>query len=185
MSRKKEITLEGFLSLVKTDSEGAISKIYDFYRSSFLSFGKKYTKNENLIIDAFQEAVLSLYNNAMKDKISVKNSTLKTYLFAIGKYKLINILQRENKYTEFQEYEELEHIDLDDEKVDIPVEVEQAYTQLGSTCQKMIELFYYRRYSIEAIMHTLNLKNKNSVKANKSRCIKKLRSLIEQIKETK
>ena len=56
----------------------------------------------------------------------------------------------------------------------------KALNSLGSKCQEIIRLFYYSNYSNEAIMHRMNYENENTVKAHKSRCIKKLRTLIQQ-----
>lgn len=185
MSKNKEIGLEVFLELVSSDAECAVSQVYDSYRSAFLMFARKISKNKELAIDAFQEAVIALYENAVRGKIESNGTSLKTYLFAIGKNKLITILNKEGKYVSMPEYERSMSVDDSGEDVQLPAEIEIAYQRLGDTCQKIIELYYYRRYSIEAIMQSLDLTSENSVKANKSRCIKQLRNLVAKSKVRK
>ena len=53
-----------------------------------------------------------------------------------------------------------------------------AFEKLGENCQKIINLFYLDKKSIKQIKILGNYKNENTVKAQKSRCMKTLRELI-------
>ena len=56
--------------------------------------------------------------------------------------------------------------------------IRYAINKLGGKCKELILLFYYKRYSIEAIMHQMGYKNENTVKAHKSRCMKSLEKIV-------
>lgn len=174
----EEIGFNDFLSMFQKDREKAISQIYGTYRSAFMFFARKYTNDEDLIIDAFQEAVIAFYQNATNGNITDVGSTIKTYLFSIGKFKLFSLLKKEAKYIPIEN-----EVILDTKKqesIEIPEEIINAYDLLGETCKRIIVLFYYKRYSIDAIMNSMDFKNENTVKANKSRCIKQMRQLISE-----
>lgn len=179
MSKDDEITdLFELRQMFQRDTEKTISIIYNNYRESFLQFSKKYTVNEVLIVDAFQDAVIALYQNLMEDKITSNNSKVKTYLFEIGKHKLFNGIRKESNIYKIQnEQPNYSYTDTDyNEEVSLPMK--EAIGKLGKTCKKLLILYYYRKYSINAIMYELNMKTENSVKANKSRCLKKMRLII-------
>jgi len=171
-------------SIFIEDADKAISLVYKYYRNAFMVFAKKITLDDNLIIDAFQEAVIALYQNLIENKISTNNCTVKTYLFEIGKHKLFNILRKENKQIltddlklNFDIYcNEIKNTDNE-----IIIKLSKALEKLGKTCQKLLNLYYYKKFSINAIMHTLDMKSENSVKSNKSRCIKNLKLLISKV----
>ena len=69
--------------------------IYAMYRSDFLSFAaNKFNCDNNEATDVFQDAVIALYENIRDGKITVFESSIKTYLFSIAKYKLLNNIQK-------------------------------------------------------------------------------------------
>jgi RNA polymerase sigma-70 factor (ECF subfamily) len=75
-------------------------------------------------------------------------------------------------------------IDAPDEVKDAPEElllsqVEKAMDNLGDGCKEIITMFYYQKCSIMDIVERLDYKNENVVKAHKSRCMKRLKELVQ------
>ena len=179
---KKLTKQTGILDLVQSfqiDPDAAMAKIYRLYRDEYLAFSKSISEKEDLRVDSFQEAVIGLYENLSRDKIQTGSSTVKTYLFSIGKNKLLNAIQKEKKYTELQSIKEKEHT-LENNLEEVNGFLTKAVDQLGQRCQDVLIKFYYYRYSIEAIMHDMQYKNENTVKAHKSRCLSQLRDIIKK-----
>lgn len=177
----KDETITDLFELKKQfrqNAEKTISIIYNNYRESFLLFSKKITTNEELVIDAFQDAIIALYQNLIEDKITVNNSNVKTYLFEIGKHKVYNSIRKENIVVKNIERIPSTTIDLYEEDNKDSTTVNLAIAKLGKTCRNLLILYYYRKYSINAIMYELKMKTENSVKANKSRCLKQLKLLV-------
>ena len=56
--------------------------------------------------------------------------------------------------------------------------IQTALQQLSESCRKLMILFYYRQYSIEAIMHSMGYLNENVTKSHKSRCLKQLKEIF-------
>lgn len=161
-------------------------KMYQLYyrdfKQDFIRYGRKYTPDRDLILDAYHDTFIILYENILSGRLSEMTSSLKTYVFSVGKYTLLNKLRKRRKTIHSDDLEirdlpvksELEEID----QSEVSDHLRQAIRSLGDACQSLLILFYYKKYSIEAMMHELGYKNENTVKAYKSRCLRKLKSLI-------
>ncbi|OFY07502.1 MAG: hypothetical protein A2W93_06370 [Bacteroidetes bacterium GWF2_43_63] len=80
--------------------------LYAVYRNDFIRFGcKKSGCTEEECADAFQEAVIALYENIRDKRLTEMNSSVKTYLFSIGKFKLINLQKRKLLHGNFCSHE--------------------------------------------------------------------------------
>lgn len=163
----------------------ALEQLYLAYREDFIAFAQKYQAESDDILDAYQDAIIALYENVRTKKLTSMTSSVKTYLFSIGKFKLIDKLKAKRKFMQNEVWKEeeqeitnayLSQVELNDRQQ----KLRQAINQLGGQCKELLILFYYRRYSIEAIKYELGFKNKNTVKANKSRCMKSLKTIIQQ-----
>jgi len=177
--------INSLIEAFDSDREATLAAIYKTYRASFIHFGRQLTDDEDLMVDCFQDAVIGLYENLAIGKVTDQNSTIKTYLYAIGKHKIMNAQKKKNnqmklvmKQAETEElYKEKENLDFQ------KAMISDAFDQLGEKCRNILLKFYYERYSIEAIMVNMDYKNENTVKAHKSRCLSQLREIVKSIKE--
>ncbi len=176
---KKLILQTGLLDLVdafERDADGVLAQVYTLYRQEYLIYSRSISENETLCVDSFQEAVIGLYENLKRDKIKEEKSTVKTYLFSIGKHKLLNAIKKEMKHV-YSEIDKESFINVEDQKDSgrLKEMISEKFDKLGQRCQDVLLRFYYHRYSINAIMLDMKFKNENTVKAHKSRCLAKLR----------
>lgn len=77
-------------------------KHYESYRSAYINFARRYTSDEDLIADSYQDSFIALYENIVERKVTELNSSVKTYVFSIAKYSLFSSLVRrlpENTYA--------------------------------------------------------------------------------------
>lgn len=58
--------------------------------------------------------------------------------------------------------------------------IEKAIEKLGQQCQDILQLFYAKNWSMEAIAQKVGLRNDKVVKAQKYRCIQKAKELAEK-----
>ena len=171
------------LQALQTEGSKALEQLYVAYREDFLAFARRYETEEADILDVYQDAIIALFENVNSGKISSLKSTVKTYLFSIGKFKLIDRLKAKGKMLPTEEVDQWnDQIDNSfeeqEELTQRQLELKEAINELGEQCKELLTLFYYRQYSIEAIRLTMDYKNDNTVKANKSRCMKSLREII-------
>ncbi len=159
--------------------ERAIRDVYRLHRDSFLKYCQTWSSNSDVHLDCFQEAVIALYENLVKGKIKTDQSSLKTYLFAIGKHKVLNELEKRKRREKRKELQKEYIIEESKESEETEkLNLKKTIDQLGTSCKDLLVKFYYHQYSIEAIMIDMDYKNQNTVKAHKSRCMKKLRELM-------
>ena len=60
--------------------------------------------------------------------------------------------------------------------------MQKALNQMGGKCKEILKLFYYQEMKLDEIVETMSYENKDVAKSQKSRCLKNLRKLINEIK---
>ena len=110
------------------------------------------------------------------------NSSISTYLFAIGKYKIYHSFREKAKVNITENIEIVEkNFDFDvnfDDKITTnqQTQLKLGLKKLGKRCKEVLELVY-SGYDLDEITEILNYSDKNVLKSQKSRCIKQLRKL--------
>ena len=169
---------------IKRGDEQLLSKLYENYRKEFLKFGFKYLKDEAKILDVYQDAFIAFYENVRAGKISNLQSTIKTYIFSIGKYKLIHQFKADITEVSHEDVAGFEFIDAsfdqEEELNEMQQLLQEALSKLNDKCRELLILFYYRKYSMESIVETMAYKNENVVKNQKKRCMKYLKEVIQK-----
>jgi len=157
-----------------------LEMIYLQYKGGFIEFARKYPIAVDDVLDIYHDSIIALYENILQGKLSDLKSSIKTYLFAIGKYKIFAYLNRAAKQEMMPEDELVEEIDLYemDTAEERLVNLQQALLRLGPKCRQMLTLFYYKGLKLEEIQHQMAYESKETVKSQKSRCLKQLKNII-------
>lgn len=179
----EDITLEE----LKQGSEEKLRKVYEDNRDKFINFAKRYNLPQDDVIDIYQDAYVAFYNNVMSGKIKKMTSSISTYLFSIGKYLIFDKMKKNNK-TINSDYnmdivrdqeDVMEHITLNAEELTYEQQLlRKHFSSLGKQCQELLNLFYYRGFTIKDILEQGSYNNENVIKSSKSRCMKTLKELI-------
>lgn len=133
--------------------------------------------------DIFQDGLLAFYKLVRRGKISY-DTNVEAYVFSICRNLwLKQIGKRSNT------------IEIKDELLDIPTEdvrlnklmeddqraiIDAILTQLGADCKQVLYYYYYERKKLKEIVHLMHYANEQVVKNKKSKCMKKLRVLIDE-----
>lgn len=143
------------LRLWLSSNAAALDDFYEKHRQAFLRFANPYQLDDADVIDAYQDAIIILFEQVQSGKLSQLTSSLQTYLFAIGKRKLIDQLRKKNRQFALGESVVPEPLD---ESIFESIELnhrqkllKESIDELGEKCKEILLLFYYRRYSIESI----------------------------------
>ncbi|MEC3879210.1 RNA polymerase sigma factor [Parapedobacter sp. 10938] len=155
--------------------------IYLQYKSGFLAFAQRYPITTEVALDIYHDSMIVLYENMVKGKLNGLKSSIKTYLYAIGKYKIFAYLksnpqQEEPLGDELTEEMTLFEIDTTEERLKL---LQRAYLQLGPKCQQVLHLFYYKGLKLDDIQRQMSYESKDTVKSQKSRCLKQLKQIIQ------
>ena len=74
------------LSIIKEGNPKVLEQIYDEYRRPFLLWAvQNYKCDDDAALEVYQKAYTILYFNIKSGKLQQLSSSLKTYLFAVGK----------------------------------------------------------------------------------------------------
>ncbi|MDX1478954.1 MAG: sigma-70 family RNA polymerase sigma factor [Saprospiraceae bacterium] len=171
------------LGLLQTDPDTGITELYKYLRDAFLSFSRKQGYPEEIAQEAYHDAILGFYNLYRTGQYSGERASVKTLVFAIGKNQALQKMRKERKHMQTDELDD-RYVNLWQDQAKEQVaddDSEQLAYALGllpESCRGILTLFYYHRFSIEAIRHRLGHANDNVTKSHKSRCLRKLKELF-------
>jgi RNA polymerase sigma factor (sigma-70 family) len=173
------------LRRIKDDDARVITHVYKKYHDEFLRFVRKGFPQFSIesTEDAFNESFNALYRNVKVGRLKSLSSSLKTYLFQIGKYKVIDEINRCRKtdgseIITFIPDQEILSLDLFEEK-DLEIKktrlLSETVERLKETCKTLLKLFWYDKKSDKEILELTDYKDTDTVKNQRSRCMKALR----------
>jgi len=158
--------------------KNALADVYLAYKNEFLFYFKSFQINREALLDIYQDSIVVIYQKFLREGLELKESSLKTYLFGIGKNKV---------YTYFK-HNKIKNIDLsrlkieddnytDSEPNPYAVKLSEKLNELSYSCKRVLEFYYYRGFTIKEIVEATGYKDENTVKSHKSRCLKRLKQL--------
>ena len=174
-----------WLRRLQRGEEEAYRQVYRDHKEEFVNWSRQRFKNvsRDSALEIFQDAVVALLDHAVRGQLEEIEAGPKTYLFAVGKYKLYERNRRKERTTEEKELAEVIEKNqyyfpadqVDKQEVD---KVRKALGRMAEPCRSLLNLFYLGENSTEAIAYKLGYKNTDVVKSQKIRCLRKLRNIL-------
>ena len=170
---------------IRSGGQTELAIIYEEYRTEFLQWiTKEYDCSMDDGKDLYQLVILIFYDNIKRGKLEHLVSSIKTYLFGIGKNLAKDNMRKEKKFIPINQEKWIKEylIDEPDQQIDDNVfaMAKKALVKLGQPCQRLIELFYYENKSMQEITEAMNYKNADTAKNQKSKCMARLRKLVDE-----
>ncbi len=174
---------EVIIEEIRNGNSNQLAIIYREYRSEFIAWiTANYSCSRDEARDVYQVSILTLHENILNNKLQKLQSSVKTYLFAIGK----------NKFLEFKKSDSRISSDVDATTIDIEdvstwdyEEKEQklqvtakSLEKLGDPCKTLLELYYFHGMSMDEIAGKLSYKNRATTKNLKCKCLARLRKIF-------
>lgn len=172
---------EDLLRELSADPGRTLGVLYERHKQTFLGVMRRIGGSPDLHKEVYHDTILAFYDIWTDGRYDPTRASVSTLLCAIGKNKLLTRLGKERRNVEWTELTLVEDRadDLPQTNEHMIRAVEGALSTLGEGCREIITLFYYHRSSIRQIAERLNYKNENVVKAHKSRCIKRLKEILQ------
>jgi RNA polymerase sigma factor (sigma-70 family) len=169
---------------IRKGDQTVLNGLYLKYRKIFEQWAMNHYKiDEDLSAEVYQQAFIAFYYNVKEGKLTHLSSSLKTYLFSIGK----NILREHFKAAQ----KTPEPLEVSLEGLDYSITdkydqmhnktiVGQLLVRIGEPCKSVLELYYFYDYSLESIAATLNYKTEQIAAKRKFICLKQLRAMLQE-----
>lgn len=172
------------ISAIKSGSKEVLQHFYLEHRDGFMWFIRlKFSVSDADAEDLYQDAVIALVENIRKGKLDNLASSLKTYLFSIGKFMAYKNYKQQLKISLAEGEtlpEELEWIDTDEQDANEAIIqlIQSKLNEMGEGCKRILIMFYFEEKKIEDIVKAGNYAGKDVVKSQKSRCLAQLKKLV-------
>ena len=201
------MTDQEYIEGIRNSDRLVFASLYEAFRADFLRLfrARHKTRNPEQILDAYQDACVVLWNNIHDGKLtwsSLKenHASLRTYLFCIGRNKLVSSYRktrkeikaddlelfsmRKNGNALSDDYHNSQYLLQDEELSEREMIIDQLVADMQEPCNTLLRLHYWEKMSGQQIATMLNYKNPDSVKTQKLKCMKKLRAaLITRLKQ--
>lgn len=161
----------------------AITQIYQEHASVARSFimGKGATEQD--ADDIFQETVVSFIESVQKGKFR-RESGIRTFLISISKNLWYNEIRRRQRAGNREKLYVMEQEDPDIREIIGDQEVRNLLNQmlndLGNSCRKVLELFYFEDLPMKDIVSHLHYENEQVVRNKKYKCLQQLTEKMKQ-----
>lgn len=168
---------------IKLGDRSDLGVVYKAYREEFIYWlTKNYQCDMDEAKDLYQYAILVFYKNTVDGKLDTLSSSIKTYLFAIGKNQVLKKAKQNSRFS----YHIIDNVmdQTDDARHDKLVYeanltyVHEAMQELSDPCKKLIQLTYFHKLSMDEITKQLGYKNSNTTKNLKYKCVQRLKKII-------
>lgn len=178
-SRKREQLIDN----LKRGDTGCLDEVYLENRDAFLNWIRKsFNLKEEDAADIYQDTLIAFYENIRKGKLERLSANVQTYLFSIGK----NLaLKRHRSMRMIKKHEDALILEVDNvedpfsEDVDErTMAVKKAFEKMEEPCHSILKRYYYFRQSMAEIAEMMDYKNADTVKSQKSRCMRHMKEMV-------
>lgn len=154
----------------------ALQELYKAY-PAIRHFVKTHGGNDDDAKDVFQESLIVLYRNVLKDEFQL-TSTINTYLYSVCKYMWKDQLVKKNREVMISmadvPMEEIKSMVQEEERMK---KMDSILAQLGEKCNAIFKLFYFQKQSMEQVADQLGYKSVDTAKTQKYKCLERARTL--------
>lgn len=141
---------------------------------------KKFNLDQDAAVEIFQLAIIILYDNVCSGKLQSIQGNIKTYLIGIARNKAYEYL-RTRKTSSLDDQDYLINSYILEEEEDVKEEqliiAENALKELGDPCKSLLNLYYYKKKSMEQIAAEMGYSNRDTAKNQKYKCLKRLQNI--------
>jgi RNA polymerase sigma factor (sigma-70 family) len=179
------MTDQEILQRIKVDDPKIITQVYKQYHDEFIRFVRKGYPQLSVESagDAYSECFHALYRNVKVGKLVSLTCSLKSYLFQIGKYKVIDEINRKCRleqkeivqYLPSDEILELDYFDEKDETIKKTRLLHEIVGILTDPCKTLLNLFWFEQKRDVEIVAQMKYTSTDTVKMQRSRCMKSLK----------
>lgn len=159
-------------------SDRALTQIYRRYFPMVLHLVLANSGDEDDAKDIYQEALVVVYEQISGGSLEL-HCQLKTYLYSVSRRLWLKALSRRGRFIGLTDTEEAE--DVSDDLAQHETRNRQfdqmasSLDKLGEPCRTLLEDFYIRDMSMQAITEKFGYTNADNAKTQKYKCLQRLK----------
>lgn len=142
--------------------------------------------------DIFQESLIVLMQKVKSGSILIsREGALFSYLVQIGKLTACNLIRKRKDITSEDVvtisdnlHKEYEDISVDEKQKSQDEFLDKVFDSLPSDCKTLLKHFYWGRKQMDRIASVLGMRNADSVKTKKNKCMNKFRNIAAMLIES-
>lgn len=174
---------EKILKAFKREDQVIMKAFYDNQKEAFLSFIMgKFSMSADHAAILFQDSFTTLYLNIRKGSLELPlKSSLRTYLFSLGKYKALNnIRNQKNKsfVDEIPDEAVLPQVERMLEIEETKKKTKALLERIGEPCRKLLTYLFIEEKDYEEVGRLLGIEKSGTLRKRKFDCLKKMRALL-------
>jgi RNA polymerase sigma factor (sigma-70 family) len=173
-----------FIKKIKGGNTSLLDDFYIKYRSGFIQWAiKKFSISTETATDIFQDVMIAFYENIMANRLTVLTCDLKTYLYQIGRNKLVDFTKKESRAVTFNQADWIKEYQVENEfvaynnTITINNQLNNYLSALCDNCQMVLKLFYLQELSLKEVAALMGYKNADVAKKKRYECFKKLTAI--------
>jgi RNA polymerase sigma-70 factor (ECF subfamily) len=176
-------------AILRGDEE-PLRLIYTEYQHDFITWSTgKFNCTEDRSREIFQECVVALYDNIRSGRLKTLSSSLKTYLFAVGRNKFME-WNRNKQCTRRRKVGFGRHCACSsiektiEQKEKLIVMAFEAVDSLNEPCRSILIDYYINGFSLDELTMKYAYNQKNTTKTKKYKCLKRLQRRFKSLNST-
>lgn len=165
--------------------------IYSEMRSGFAAIISRSfawaSVSENDIEDLYHQSLIILMQKVKDGSVvTLREGALFSYLVQIGKLTMSNLLRKRRVTFSIEQHKDQGEVSIDiDEKQQLQNEfLDRVILSLPNQCRELLKYFYWERKSMEDIANILGMRNADSAKSKKSKCMMRMREIAAALIES-
>lgn len=171
---------------IKTGDNQPLYNLYNEFRDDFIRWAlNTFPVNEEEAKDVFQECIIRFYRNITNNSLQHLTCDIKTYLWAIGKYQLLNLTKIKQRTVTYSTDKLINTTEAAEDSMSNKEEenhnkemVRQHLSLLDEKSRRILEMYYLEGKDMKTIAEEIGYKNADVAKKKKYEVMKKLASLV-------
>ncbi|HEY3403668.1 MAG TPA: sigma-70 family RNA polymerase sigma factor [Ohtaekwangia sp.] len=173
---------ELIVSEIRKKNEVVLRELYKMHFPMVMNLVCSNSGTEQEAKDIYQEAVIAFYERVQQEHFRL-TCRIKTFLYAICRRLWLKRLSEKKRFhgniDETETFLQIDDVMLDmDEREKQFSQMSKALDGLGEPCRSIIEDFYIRDLSMEAIRDKFGYTNADNAKNQKYKCLQRLKKLF-------
>ena len=191
-ARLPDVFADGFavLARLQAGDESLLTLIYTTFAPEFSRWAARcYGADAATAQDAFQDAVVVTWDHARSGHLAELRAGLKTYLFGIGRHRLLKAAAAAHRLEPLPEFGFDADFDAagpqptpaQEQELALAADSARLAQLLGpveSVCRRLLEGFYFERLSLAALADQLGYRTEAVARKKKCLCLRALRETV-------